>query len=250
MAEPWLPRTLSHSAVQLYLECPAAYHRRYVARVRDPAPARMVFGRVMAAALEALHRGQDGEVVLLREYERQIYQAGVTDAPNVSMGLTLLAAYRAYGVAHGEPERRFRVWLPDRDAVPVPIVGVMDLAAVDGVWEFKCARTKWDQARVDDSPQAALYRYGYWQVFQRKPQWVRFVILNPQTGTLTELVTYPAGPELILFELQAAATYRGIRAGAFEPKCGTCPACTAAGHVKPQRQTPERDPNLELGVSW
>lgn len=250
MADAWRPRALSYSAVQLYLECPAAYHRRYVARISDPAPARMVFGRVMAAALEALHRGQDGEVIWLREYERQIYQAGITDAPPTSIGLTLLAQYRAYGVAQGEPERRFRIWLPNRDAVPVPISGVMDLAAAEGVWEFKCARTKWDQARVDASGQAALYRYAYWQVFQRKPQWVRFIVLNPQTATLTELVTYPAGPELYAFELEAAATWQGIRRREYPPRCGDCPACLAAGFVKPQTNGAVRAPNLELGVSW
>jgi hypothetical protein len=241
---PWLPRTLSVSAVQCYTDCPALYRRRYVEGIKDPSSGALAFGRVMALALEAEHRGEDGDVAWCRAYDREIVQPSVTDAPSIQHGLALLAAYRAGGVCVGQPEYRFRVYLPDRDAVPLPLVGVMDLAGADDVVEFKTGRTKWDQGRCDDSPQAALYRYAFLRVFGRKPRWVQFVVMHTQRVEVTRFLAYPAGPELRLFELQAAAVYRGIRDGAYPPRCKRCPACVAAGVAEPPKE-PSGYPRLE-----
>lgn len=235
----WTPRMLSYSAVDLYCRCPAAYHRRYVAKVVDPPSAAMAFGRVMAKALEALHRGDDAELTLMQEYTNQIQQHGIVSAPVLTHGLALLRAYCQLGVPSGAPEQKFTVYLPDRDAVPVEILGYMDLATPTEILEFKCSGAKWDQGKVDSSMQAALYRYAYLKLFGRKPECVRFIILNTRRVEVTELRAYPAGPELRFFEMQAAATWRGIRDGRFEPKCKQCPACEAAGLKAPPRATAE-----------
>jgi PD-(D/E)XK nuclease superfamily len=244
MTATWRPRSLSVSAIQLYTECPAAYRRRYVERIFDPSTGPLAFGRAMAKALEAEHSGTDGDVAWVRAYDLEVIQAGVPGAASIQHGLALLAAYRAGGVAVGKPEHRFEVYLPDRDAVPVPLVGVMDLAGDDGVWEWKTGRTKWDQGRCDTSPQAALYRYAYLREFGRKPQWVQFVVMSTARVEVQRFLTYPAGPELMLFELQAAAVWRGICRGEYPPKCRRCPACEAAGVVSAKPE-PSGYPSLE-----
>ena len=242
----WLPRSLSVSAVQCYTECPALYARRYRDGVVDPPTGPLAFGRAMAAALEAEHSGKDGDVAWVQAYEREMTAPEVMrGAASIRHGLALLAAYRAGGVGVGQPEYRFTVHLPDRDAVPLPIRGVMDLAGEDDwVWEFKTSAALWDQGRCDGSPQAALYRYAYLREFGRKPRGVRFVVLHTQRVAVTVFTTYPAGPEVHLFESQAAAVYRGIRDGRFEPKCKRCAACVEAG-CGPTPRAPSAFPRLE-----
>lgn len=235
MPNPWLPKRLSVSAVEKYCRCPADYKRRYVDGVIDPPTGAMAFGRAMASALEALHRGQDAEVAFVRSYDAEILQPQLRGAAPLQHGLALLKRYQAHGVGVGEPEFKFSVYLPDREAVPVEILGYMDLATPTEILEFKTSAAAWDQGRVDGSAQAALYRYAYWQVFGRKPECVRFIVLHTRRVELTEFRAYPAGPELRLFELQAAATWRGIRDAQFPPRCGKCAAC---GDAPPTSQYP------------
>lgn len=240
----WLPRHLSHSAIELYARCPAAYRRRYIERQPDPPTPAMLFGRVFHETLEAVHQGEDGDVSWVKAYTA----AGLpgTGAPSLQHGLALLAAYQAHGIGAGASEQRFEFYLPDRDSVPVPINGVIDLATDTDVWEFKTSAAKWDQGKVDGSPQAALYRWAYIQLYGRKPACVRFLVFHTRRVSLEEFCAYPAGPELRLFELAAAATYRGIRDGVFPARCKApwCLACVDVGLVKPRP-----DP-VALEVGW
>ncbi len=123
MTTPWLPRSLSVSAVQCYTDCPALYARRYRDGVIDPPSGPLAFGRAMALALEAEHSGKDGDVAWVRGYEAEVVAYGLRDTASVQHGLALLAAYRASGIGVGQPEYRFQVYLPDRDAVPLPLRG-------------------------------------------------------------------------------------------------------------------------------
>lgn len=234
------PRVLSHSAVTLYVRCPAAYQRRYVFGVIDPPTPAMAFGHCFATALEAMHRGQDGEVAWVQAYAAA-RAAGEMPAgsPSIQHGLALLGLYRQRGIGQGDPEQRFELYLPDRDAVPVPILGYLDLATPTEVWEFKSSRAKWDQKRVDGSQQAAIYRWAYQQLTGRKPECVRFLVFSTRGVALDEFCAYPAGPELRLFEVKAAMVWRAVLAGDYPPKCRQrdCAACVEAGVVPAPRTT-------------
>jgi hypothetical protein len=108
--------------------------------------------------------------------------------------------------------------------VPVPIVGLADLVTADEVIEFKCSQALWDQGRVEASPQAALYAWACARLRGFRPR-VRFIVLNPRTRALQELTTWPNGAGVQLFELAAAATWRGIVRGEFPRQCQRCAAC-------------------------
>lgn len=245
MASRWHPRVLSVSAVQLYTDCPAAFHRRYVAGIRDGDTGPMAFGRAMAQALEAEHSGKDGDVAWLRSYESEVVAAGLREAAPLTTGLALLAAYRRYGVVQGQPEARFELYLPNRDAVPVPILGYLDVLAPDEVIEFKTTSTNgWDQGRVDNSLQAHVYRWAFTQLRHRQPRQVRFIVLHTRRLDVTEWLTYPSGGDLAAFELRAAAVWRGIRDGQYPPRCQKCSACQAAGTAVPLKAASEY-PSLE-----
>jgi hypothetical protein len=230
---PWLPKRLSVTAVEAYIRCPAAYERRYVHGVIDPPSPPMSFGRCMATALEALHRGQDGEVAWLRAYAAAQAAGEMAGAPSIQHGLALLAAYQAHGVVQGEPEWRWELHLPNQDQVPVPLLGFLDVATDTEVVEFKTSAAIWDQGRVDGSAQAAVYHWAYTRLMGHKPQQVRFIVLHTRRVELREFVTYPSGEGLRLFELQAAAVWRGVRDGKFPATCRKpyCAACVEAGVV-------------------
>ncbi len=227
----WLPQRLSVSAVDLYTRCPAAYRRRYLDGVQDPPTPPMAFGRVMAHALEQLHRGADGDLAFVLEYGKvaqELQASGQTMSPRLKHGLALLDLYRQRGIEQGEPEARFELHLPS-GLVPVPILGYLDVLTPTAVIEFKTSAGGWDQGRADSSPQAAVYRWAYTRLTGRKPQEVRFIVMSTRAARIDEYVTYPAGPEIQLWELQAATVWRGVRDGHFEPKCRRCPACLEAG---------------------
>lgn len=222
----WTPRTLSHSSVELFARCPAAWKRRYIDRVPEPPSRPMLFGRAMAMALEALHRGQDAELVWLKAYATEVAPfGGGAGVYSVQTGLALLDAYQTYGVGSGIPEWGWKLHLPDRERVPVPIVGYADLVTEEDIWEFKCSAALWDQGRADTSLQATLYWWAFWQLRQQKPRQVRFIILNPRTRQLKELITYPCDRSIERFQDEAAVVWRGIRRGEYPPRCGRCAAC-------------------------
>lgn len=236
MTAPYRPAHLSVSAVDCYATCPANYRRRYVQRMSDPPTAAMAFGHAMAVALEALHRGQDGEQAWLTAYGREVQLLIRQGQHTASLrhGLELLALYQARGVGQGTPEWRFQEYLPDRERVPVPLLGYLDLATDTEVWEFKCSKGGWDQDRVDHSLQAHVYRWAFLRARGRAPECVRFLVFSTVRVQLDEYVTYPSGGDLALFEQQAAVVWKGIVRGEFPPRCGRCTACALASGQPPK----------------
>jgi len=197
-----------------------------VLKVHDPMPGYVTFGGIFANALEALHRGYDGETELVKLHAAAV-KAGHAVQPGADYGLKLLAKYREHGIYVGEPEKRFSLHLPDRQLVPLPILGYMDLMTDTEVVEVKTTRSpaSWTQARVDSEYQACMYRYAYHRLNGRKAERVRYLIFGTVTPTLTVLETYPTGDDLRLFELAAGAALNGIAAEKFDKTCGECPAC-------------------------
>ena len=63
-----LPDHLSVSSSQLYRRCPAQWKRRYLDGIIDLSSPAMAFGKAFAIALEAHHRGDDGDVAFARAH--------------------------------------------------------------------------------------------------------------------------------------------------------------------------------------
>jgi hypothetical protein len=214
-----LPKYLSVSSVQLYARCPAQWYRRYVEKVADVKTPPMAFGSAFALALEAHHRGQDGDTVFAREHAEQ----GMP-MPGAEHGLRLLGLYRERFNFTGTPEQKFSLYLPDRRHVPVPILGFMDLETDEEVIEFKTARRPWTQARADAEFQSAVYGWAFRQRRRRPVSCVRYLVFSTRTVDVQEIVTVPTVSDLRLFELAAGVMWRGINMGIFEG-CGRCPVC-------------------------
>jgi hypothetical protein len=215
---PWSPAHLSVSAVQLYARCPLAWRRRYVDGVVDQSTPPMLFGKAFAEAMEAQHRGEDADTVFARAH------AGTNAYPGAEHGLRLLALYRERFNFDGRPEQKFTLYLPDRQQIPVPILGFMDLECDDEVVEFKTSRSPWSQARADAEYQSAVYGWAFQQRHRRRPHCVRYLVFSTRSVDVQEILTHPTSSDLRLFELAAIAAWKGIRSGA-EGQCGKCDVC-------------------------
>lgn len=215
-----LPSHLSVSSVQLYARCPLAWQRRYVmGEPETPSPA-MEFGRVFAAALEALHRGQDYETEFARGHAHSL-----NAQPGAEHGLRLLNLYAERFNFTGTPERKFRLHLPDTNAVPVPILGFLDLETDTEVVEFKTSRNPWTQARADREYQSAVYGWAFQQLHHKRPTCVRYLVFSTSTVDVQVIETHPTGDDLRLFEIAAGTVWNGITNKRFAA-CGKCRVCT------------------------
>jgi len=219
MDDRWCPDHLSVSAVRLYRRCPAWWRRLYVDGIVDPPSPAMAFGKAFAIALEAHHRGEDVETAFARAHA----EAG-NAMPGAAFGLRLLELYRQRFTFDGQPEQPFSLYLPDRQRLPVPIHGVMDLERADEVVEFKTSKNRWTQARADAEYQSAVYGWAFEQRHGRPPRQVHYLIFSTRSISVQEIITRPAESDFRQFELAAAATWRGIVESDFVG-CGRCRLC-------------------------
>lgn len=179
----------------------------------------MSFGKAFALALEAHHRGQDGDVAFVRAHA-----AAGNAQPGAEHGLRLLDLYRERFNFEGTPEQKFSLYLPDREQIPVPILGFMDLECAEEVVEFKTSRNPWTQSRADAEYQSAVYGWAFQRRHRRRPLGVRYLVFSTRTVDVQEIVTHPTGSDLRLFELAARIMWRGVSSRQIQG-CGRCHVC-------------------------
>lgn len=225
-----LPRHLSVSSVQQYERCPYAWQQRYLKRRKVDMPAPVLFGGVMAHALEALHLGRDAEVAFVKRHAAEaerLRAKGEMLTPDAEYGLGLLRLYRDLPAYQGQPEWPFSIKLPVEFRCPVPIVGFADLKTAGGIVEFKTSRARWTQERADSEYQAAMYAEAFRRDTGREPNEVRYVVMNTMWSGIKEIVTHPGREHFERFARAAGAVWRHISARDFDRRCGNCEFCRA-----------------------
>lgn len=227
----FLPRHLSVSAVALYARCPAQWKRRYVDRVVDPSTAAQATGIAFHKALEALHRGEDGDLAWLASADAMndaLAARGQSLTMSKEHGLKLLSTYRARGLADtiGEPERMFKIALPTPN-VPVPVLGYIDLA-VPSERHFRDFKTTggtyWNAAKVALEPQVAVYGWAYQRLYRHRAERAMWCVFSTATVSLEVYETAPSTEAFRVFEQTAELVWKGISEGRYVG-CGTCTLC-------------------------
>lgn len=217
---------LSVSSVTAYTRCPAGYHMERLRKSEGTPNAPLLFGKIFAKSLEALHKGDDPYVTFCEMYARAdslLSDQGKSMFIPPDHGVDLLRLYETQRY-YGDPERYFAVTLPD-PRVLVPIVGYMDLATPVEVVEFKTSRAVWNQERVNAHPQGQVYGYAYEQEYGRKPVCVRYVVLSTKELRIDEYLATPTAEGLEAFTEDAVLAYEGITNDYFPTRCGVCEAC-------------------------
>lgn len=229
----WPPPHLSVSSVQAFERCSVAFERSYKHQQGEVPTAPMLFGRVIADTLQAMHDENDGrdyKLVFLTKYSEAVHflaDQRVSMFIPPDLGLDLLSLYEENRY-YGEPERGFRLYLPDKRRVPIPIKGYIDLATDREVIEFKTSRATWDQARVEASHQAHVYAWAYEQIYGRAPVCVRFVVLSTREAEIRELVMVPTQEGLTRFVDSAERAWKAIVYDQFPVGCKKCVICREA----------------------
>lgn len=229
----WPPPHLSVSSVQAFERCPAAFERAYKYKQEESPTAPMLFGRVIAETLQVLHDPNDGrdyKLVFLTKYSEAVHflaDQRVSMFIPPDLGLDLLSLYEENRY-YGRPEQGFKLYLPDKRRVPIPIKGYIDLATDREVVEFKTSRATWDQTRVEASHQAHVYAWAYEQIYGRPPVCVRFVIFSTREAEIKELVMVPTQEGLARFVDCAEHAWRSIVYDQFPIGCKKCIACKEA----------------------
>lgn len=228
---PFLPRHLSVSSVSLYTRCPLQFRRRYVDRVTEPSTAAQATGIAFHKALEALHRGQDGEIAWINaadNMEALLAQTGQALTMSKETGFRLLKLYRERGLdaAIGEPERMFKLTIPV-STIPVPVLGFIDLT-VPSAREFRDFKTTsgsyWNAAKVALEPQVAVYGWAYQKLYHHRADRALWCVFNTSTVSLDVYETVPSPEAFRLFVQTAEMAWQGISEERFDG-CGTCSLC-------------------------
>jgi hypothetical protein len=195
----------------------------------------MLVGSLFGKMIEEAHAGRAADWSRLKRFHGSLPfadRAKVAEA-DLKTVWDLFNLYAPEGVPpyKGTPEKKIVVSLPDRTAVPYQILGYMDLERPDdnAISEFKTSawinhpEWGWNQEKVDNSDQAAVYWYAYGLEYDREPDEVRFHILGTKAPlSYFELVTKPTMERLLKFQDKAAALCRAIEEERFEETCGKC----------------------------
>lgn len=222
------PRHLSVSSVQLYMTCPAQYRARYIDRLVQPSNPPMMFGKAFHAALEAEHRGENSERALVAAWnagEADLAASGQQLRPDKAHALALLDAYKERGLGGqlGEPERRFMLRLL-APGVPVPVLGYIDLTLPERrrFREFKTtSTTSWTDIKIQTQAQLHVYGRAFQEIYHHRVDVAEYVVFRTDIVQVDVFEAVPSADGFRAFELEAEATWAGVKAGNFTG-CGTC----------------------------
>jgi hypothetical protein len=243
----FLPRHLSVSSVQTYAACPAAWKARYIDRLVQPSSSPMMFGSVFHKTLEAEHRGWNSERALVSAWntgDAILADAGLSLHPGKAHALALLDEYKRQGLGGvlGQPERKFelRLLVP---SVPVPVLGYIDLPIPERrrFREFKTtsSTTRWTHEKVMLEYQLHTYGRAYQDIYHHRVECAEYVIFGTDSVRVEVIEAVPSPDGFRLFEMAAAETWNGIKAGKFTG-CGKqdCDVCCRPPAEKPARPAP------------
>jgi putative RecB family exonuclease len=232
---------LSYSSVNLYQSCPAAWRYRYIEKVKTPTSPSLVFGSAFHGALEVLiaahARGEQRQVHEVwgecwqKATDQEVAWNGDLPQELSNQGLRMLASEDTANIlsnlrplmADGGPviERRVELRVP---GVPIPIIGFIDLQAVDcPVIDFKTAARAWapDKASKETQPLfylAALNQAGFPlpQLTARHIVWVKTRKLQVQ-----QFDTQRTIGEVFALLKTIQGVWTGIAAGSFPMNTST-----------------------------
>lgn len=223
------PRHLSVSSVALYVKCPAQYRQRYVERLVTPSNPYMLFGSTFHAALEAEHRGEDSERVLITTWnEKQgiLDRANLGQMPSKMHALALLDEYKSRGLGGkiGVPERKFVLPFPS-PSIPVPLLGYIDLVMPERrrFREFKStSTTTWTPEKIQTQAQLHCYGRAYQSIYNHRVERAEYVIFRTDIVKVDVIEAVPSADGFRAFEQEAEAVWNGIVNEQYDG-CGECP---------------------------
>ena len=228
---------LSYSSITMYLDCPEAWRRKYVAQEPTKSNPALVFGSAFHGAIESeLRGGAPAESAWTETWSQALQRdviewGGTTPEGQYNEGLRLLSHPTVKTVIMSLVARRDELGpLIERKVtlnvpgVPIPVIGYIDLVLADGsVCDLKTSRASWSEAKASDSLQGLFYLAALNQAGQDWHGWrFRHVVFvktkEPKVQVLEN--THTPGEMFFLFRV-VQAVWQGIAREVFPPNPGS-----------------------------
>lgn len=176
---------LSYSSISLYLECPEAWRRKYIAKEPTVSTPALVFGSAFHGALETqLKTGQPALAAWSDAWTAALERGPVdfgfdTPEKHYNEGIRLLSnagvadAINKLTVRNAETgpliEQKISLNVP---GVPVPVIGFIDFISADGVpCDLKTSAYAWTADKAANSLQGLFYLAALNQAGQNFHGW-------------------------------------------------------------------------------
>lgn len=163
---------LSYSSISMFLDCPEAWRRKYIAKEPTKSSPALVFGSAFHNTIEtavaegksdllsiwkakwpAALEGQD--VYWGADNPEQHFNEGVRLLSNKTIQEEISKIKPGKDEYGPQIERRVELQVP---GVPVPVIGYIDIILEDGTpADLKTSKTSWSDSKASDSLQSLFY---------------------------------------------------------------------------------------------
>ncbi|MFA5466560.1 MAG: PD-(D/E)XK nuclease family protein [Candidatus Izemoplasmatales bacterium] len=213
---------LSYSSISMFLDCPEAWRRKYIAKEQTMSSPALAFGSAFHGSVEKYIAGEDSLLGLwgtewkaASSDDKNIYWDLDTPEEHYNEGIRLLSdPVIQKGIEQIKPlylesdgalkpmiEERVELRVP---GVPIPIIGFIDVILEDGTpADLKTSRAKWTEAKASDSLQSLFYLAALNQAgFEINWKFTHFIFVKTKTPAFQAIVHSHKPSELFfLFEL-------------------------------------------------
>jgi len=231
-------KSVSPSAVATFSKCGEQYRRRYIEGEKIPPGVPAHVGTGVHGAAEVNHKkkaktAQDEPPDVIKDAAAEKYkkslQNGVYLTPEEQgqkkkllsegqdMAVALAGLYRESLAPQIQPLYVEKFVNIEVDELPVPILGVLDVATNDWLPDIKATKKSWNQNQVDGSPQLAVYRRGRMELDGVVPTVSMEVLVNNKTPKHQHLVADVDDSDFDAFVKRAGQMLQMVRAGMFPP---------------------------------
>jgi len=209
---------LSYSSISMYLDCPEAWRRKYIAKEPTKTTSALAFGSAFHGTVERMIQNTqyDWQNIWKEEFGKaftenialepdetseQHYNEGLRILSNNEVQSAITAIKPRYDEVGAMIERKVELRVP---GVPVPVIGYIDVILSDGTpADFKTSARSWTQDQANNSLQTLFYIAALNQAgFEVNWQFKHFVFVKTKTPQVQVLEhSHKPGELFFLFEM-------------------------------------------------
>jgi hypothetical protein len=205
---------LSYSSITMYLDCPEAWRRKYIAQEPTRKTSALAFGSAFHGTVERMiqKRSYDWTTIWSEEFGKAFqdvaFEPNETPEQHYNEGVRLLshedvktAIQSIQPKSSDHIEKKVELHVP---GVPVPVVGYIDIILADGTpADFKTSARSWTQDQANNSLQTLFYLAAMNQMgFEVNWRFKHFVFIKTKTPQVQVLEhSHTPGELFFLFEM-------------------------------------------------
>jgi hypothetical protein len=205
---------LSYSSISLYLDCPEAWRRKYIAQEPTKKTSALAFGSAFHGTIERMIQSTqyDWASIWSEEFGKAFqditWESGETPEQHYNEGVRLLshedvktAIQSIQPKSSDHIEKKVELRVP---GVPVPVIGYIDIILADGTpADFKTSARSWTQDQANNSLQTLFYLAAMNQMgFEVNWRFKHFVFVKTKTPQVQVLEhSHTPGELFFLFEM-------------------------------------------------